>query len=189
MSDAKPLKYGDRPMATATLAFKNGGDAATVRLGDEKDIQPGDVLSLRNRMGGEFGRADVVAVVPCPIHAALSEIRKRGARYPITGVEYLISTLADYYGRCVSASTEVKVIIYRPTALGFGDGPPLRRESPRGETPDGGVACADCGSYRTLIGPLDFGGEVVADGDMVCSRCADSRGLELEVETDGDADE
>lgn len=184
--DAKPLKYGDRPMTTATLAFKEGGDAATIRLDDEKDIQVGDVLDLRNRMDESFGRANVREVIPCPVHEALDHIQDHGARYPITSTEYVVSALADYYERAVRASTEAKVIIYRPTALGFGDGPFVRRESPMGDTWKDDVACADCGTYSPLIGPLNFDGEVVEVGDMVCSHCADKRGFALDIAiTDG----
>lgn len=54
---------------------------------------------------------------------------------------------------------------------------PIRVESPRGETPEDDVACADCGAYRTLVGPLTFDGVVVSNGDFVCEPCAESRGF------------
>lgn len=61
----------------------------------------------------------------------------------------------------------------------------LRHESPQGDSPDEDVACADCGSYRSLVGPLSFEGEVVGIGDMVCVPCAESRGFTPEAEGGG----
>lgn len=52
----------------------------------------------------------------------------------------------------------------------------LRTESPRGETAEDDVACADCGAYCVLVGPLTFDGEVRAGGDFVCRECALRRG-------------
>lgn len=48
-------------------------------------------------------------------------------------------------------------------------------DTPRGNEP----ACADCGVYRDLIGPVSLDGELVEGGDMVCVGCADTRGLDL----------
>lgn len=48
-------------------------------------------------------------------------------------------------------------------------------DHPKGEEP----ACADCGSVRDLIGPLNIDGEVVEGGDMVCRECAETRGLDM----------
>lgn len=48
-------------------------------------------------------------------------------------------------------------------------------DSQKGEEP----ACADCGSYRDLIGPFTHDGEVVDGADMVCRECADRRGADL----------
>lgn len=59
--------------------------------------------------------------------------------------------------------------------------PTLRTESPRGETPADDVACADCGEYAELVGPLSFDGEVVEGGDMVCRPCAEQRGADPEA--------
>lgn len=50
-------------------------------------------------------------------------------------------------------------------------------ESPYGDTPDEDVACADCGLYSELIGPLSFDGEVLENGDFVCRSCAKARGF------------
>lgn len=55
----------------------------------------------------------------------------------------------------------------------------VQLESPRGERPDNEVACADCGLYRNLIGPLTFDGDVHETGDMVCRTCAESRGFDV----------
>jgi hypothetical protein len=48
-------------------------------------------------------------------------------------------------------------------------------EYPKGEEP----ACADCGSYRNLIGPFTHDGKVKDGADMVCRECADKRGADL----------
>lgn len=40
-------------------------------------------------------------------------------------------------------------------------------------------ACADCGAYRTLIGPFTHNGDLIAGSDMVCRECAESRGADL----------
>lgn len=48
-------------------------------------------------------------------------------------------------------------------------------DAPRGQEP----ACADCGVYRDLIGPVNFDGELTEAGDMVCIHCAEERGLDL----------
>lgn len=52
----------------------------------------------------------------------------------------------------------------------------LRVESPEGGAPEDDVACADCGAYRELVGPLTFDGAVSRGGDFVCRSCARSRG-------------
>lgn len=51
-------------------------------------------------------------------------------------------------------------------------------ESPLGDTPEEDVACADCGWYATLFGPMDFDGDRHEPGDFVCERCAVRRGAE-----------
>ena len=48
-------------------------------------------------------------------------------------------------------------------------------EVPKGEEP----ACADCGKYCDLIGPLSHDGQVIEGADMVCPNCAEARGLDL----------
>lgn len=56
----------------------------------------------------------------------------------------------------------------------------LQTESPYGETPADDAACADCGRYTVLVGPITFDGEVVDHGDFVCILCAARRGIEIE---------
>lgn len=48
-------------------------------------------------------------------------------------------------------------------------------DAPSGEE----VACADCGVYRNLIGPVSHDGQLVEGGDMVCPKCAGTRGLDV----------
>lgn len=48
-------------------------------------------------------------------------------------------------------------------------------DAPEGEA----AACADCGAYRDLIGPVSHDGELIEGGDMVCPGCAKTRGLDL----------
>lgn len=43
--------------------------------------------------------------------------------------------------------------------------------------PDAETACADCGQYQTLYGPVSFDGAVIESGDFVCYRCAKARGV------------
>jgi len=60
------------------------------------------------------------------------------------------------------------------------DAPQLVVESPRKDSPEDDVACADCGRYRELVGPVAFDGSVRENGDFVCRRCARNRGVDLE---------
>lgn len=66
-----------------------------------------------------------------------------------------------------------------------GDGGPVdpdslfRTESWKGDSADDDVSCADCGSYRDLIGPFSHDGEVTEGGDMICPDCAENRGADL----------
>lgn len=60
----------------------------------------------------------------------------------------------------------------------------LRTQSPRGDSPSEDVACADCGTYQELVGPLSFDGEIVAGGDFVCRPCAGDRGYDGGETTD-----
>lgn len=57
----------------------------------------------------------------------------------------------------------------------------LTTESPKKESAEDDVACADCGYYRNMVGPLDGDGNPVEDGDFVCWLCAESRGLDVEA--------
>lgn len=63
----------------------------------------------------------------------------------------------------------------------------LRVEQPRGDTPSEDVACADCGAYQTLFGPVTFDGEVADGGDFVCRSCAETRGVDHNLEAENDA--
>lgn len=58
---------------------------------------------------------------------------------------------------------------------GFTKRIPLRVEDPRSDDPSDDVSCADCGAYRTLIGPVDFDGEYSEGGDFVCRPCSKVR--------------
>lgn len=53
----------------------------------------------------------------------------------------------------------------------------LRVAYPLGSSPEEDVACADCGSYRTLVGPITHDGRVADGADFVCRRCARKRVL------------
>lgn len=53
----------------------------------------------------------------------------------------------------------------------------LTVEHSAGDRPDDYVACADCGTYSRLIGPITFTGEHSDTGDHVCRTCAERRGL------------
>lgn len=119
--EAKPLKFAAGPRTTATLAFKAGQHAATVRYGDERNIQTGDTLSLRKVNGEEFGTAEVVKVVECKAYEAIPEIRAWQAEYEIGGTDYLMSALNHYYEDTIWPGTEVKVIIYDPSIHVEGD--------------------------------------------------------------------
>lgn len=61
----------------------------------------------------------------------------------------------------------------------------LETEDPEGETPAEDVACADCGSYRELVGPISFDGLKVEHGDMVCRSCARDRGVKPSADDAG----
>lgn len=52
-------------------------------------------------------------------------------------------------------------------------------EQPTGQEPKDDVACADCGAYRELVGPVSLDGEKYDGGDWVCRGCAESRGVLL----------
>lgn len=54
--------------------------------------------------------------------------------------------------------------------------PRIQTKSPYGDVPDADVACADCGAYTELVGPLLFDGTVAHTGDFVCKPCARQRG-------------
>lgn len=58
--------------------------------------------------------------------------------------------------------------------------PQLRTESPYGDTPDEDVACAECGKYSVLVGPLNFDGEPTEGGDFICVPCALRRDADLD---------
>jgi len=58
----------------------------------------------------------------------------------------------------------------------------LETQSPLGSTPEEDVACADCGEYRTLVGPITHDGRVVDGADFVCRRCARKRSLKTDTD-------
>jgi len=51
----------------------------------------------------------------------------------------------------------------------------LTTEHPQGRTPSQDVACADCGRYDILYGPVNMNGEKEEGGDMTCKICLDNR--------------
>jgi len=61
----------------------------------------------------------------------------------------------------------------------------LQTESPLGSAPEEDVSCADCGEFRTLVGPIAFDGRVVEGADFVCRRCARKRSLNPAIDRSG----
>lgn len=59
----------------------------------------------------------------------------------------------------------------------------LRTESSKGDSSSEDVACADCGAYRELVGPISFDGVKTETGDMVCRVCAKRRGVKQAADT------
>lgn len=83
----------------------------TWRVDDEKDIELGDALSLRNSNGEEFGRAEVLWVKETTFGKLTEEDKKGHERF--NSDEEMYRTYSEYYRKPVVPETPVKVIKFR----------------------------------------------------------------------------
>lgn len=111
----KRLKFAHRPRNLAIEAAEDGDFAATVRFGDEKDIQAGDELSLRDTDGAEFGTGRVISAAECKAWDAIGTIDRAGARYGAATESRLLGILNEHYDDTIWPETTVKVVVFKPT--------------------------------------------------------------------------
>lgn len=127
----KPLKFAPASRTNAVVAAREGRRAATVRYDDEKGIEAGDRLCLKDatadslepEVSGKFGEADVVEVETMPSGDAYAHILSQGVLYPAQSYDQMMGDLNDRYGGGIYPWTEVEVIIFDPDAYSFVDHP------------------------------------------------------------------
>jgi hypothetical protein len=89
----------------------NGCKTTTWRINDEKEIRPGDILSLCHVEGHEFAKASV-ETVRITLFGQLSSTDFEGHESFQTRDE-MLSVYSKYYGFAVTEDTPVKVIKFR----------------------------------------------------------------------------
>jgi len=107
------LKCADSAQETAEKALEQDKEGATTRIGDEKGITEGDILTLTTTEGKEFGTAEVTRIVETTAWEAYRVISKSDAIYGVPSSTSLVPLLNTYYDREVKPSTNVKIIFYR----------------------------------------------------------------------------
>lgn len=103
-----PLKFDRRKVDP----IASGEKTATVRYDDEKDIEAGDVLSMRSPDGREFTTAEVVAAPKCPARLALWTVELLEADHECLTWDELRRALNRYYDEPIRRETPVKVIAW-----------------------------------------------------------------------------
>lgn len=88
-----------------------GKKHTTWRVGDEKNIEIGDLLSLCDNDGVEFAKAEAVEVKDT-IFGELTDIEKEGHE-EFSSDEEMYTTYSKYYNMEVTPKTRVKVIKFR----------------------------------------------------------------------------
>lgn len=103
-----------------TLKFKDfkanwilsGEKSSTLRLFDDKDLQPGDTLDLVNSdTGAVFAQAVIMEVVDKPL-GEITDIDLVGhEKWP--SPEAMLATHQAYYGQQVNLQTPAKIVRFR----------------------------------------------------------------------------
>jgi len=104
----KELKFSE-PLPNLVL---DGSKDTTWRVGDQKNIIGGDLLSLRHSSGEEFAKAEVLEVRETTF-GELTEQDKDGHE-SFSSDEEMYQTYSGYYGTEVTPKTKLKVIKFRP---------------------------------------------------------------------------
>lgn len=109
---ASALTFATGPQTIATIAYKEGEEAATVRHADATDIEEGDVLVMRDETGCRFGTAHVTYVAEQDARRAMPTIWERDAQYGLESTDHLLSQLNDQSESPIRLSTQVKTICF-----------------------------------------------------------------------------
>lgn len=112
------LKFGDTAQLTAETAYYLEKQAATVRMGDEKNISEGDTIQMQTPNGDVFGYAKVTRVDSTVVWDVMDRIRDTPILYSSDTTRQLLDSLNKHYDggwnsdHAVIAPDPVKVIIY-----------------------------------------------------------------------------
>jgi len=107
MDTSKRLRFSE-PLPELILSGKK---TVTWRIGDEKNIRQGDILSLCDTSGKEFAQADVVAIKETWFGKLTPE--DKNGHEPFASEKEMYDTYAGYYQQTVEPETVVKVIRFR----------------------------------------------------------------------------
>jgi len=114
------LAFDSGPATTLAVAQDEGEPAATVRYDDERCLSTGDTFEVVTPTGSKLGTATVEANATVELRHALDVVRCYDALYGVPNTHRLISRLNGYYDGSIWKTTQVNVLILRPSILGGG---------------------------------------------------------------------
>ena len=89
-----------------------GSKTSTWRVGDDKNLSEGDILSMVNSKTGEiFTRGKITSVVEKPLGQLTDEDRVGHEKFE--NEEEMYRTYSEYYNKPVSSKTKIKIVRYQ----------------------------------------------------------------------------
>jgi len=107
MQSMKSLKFSGDLIPLVICGDKN----TTWRINDEKNLSSGEIISLKDHFGKEFGKAEILDVRETTFGKL--DVRDKEGHEMFSSDEDMLKIYSGYYGFQVSLETSLKVIRFR----------------------------------------------------------------------------